>query len=224
MPTKAWTAFEVTAVPNPATAQQYDVTVAVANPITYAESAGTTAFANICGTAGAANIALVADGTGNGPANDEGLSAAINPPAGFKFYGVAAGAFRVSTNGWLTFATPVDAAFTNIAMPNATAPNGVVAPCWDDLANVTACRKAVGTKLIVQWNGVLFNTATQVQCQAILDGATGTVELVWAPTQGALGDSATIGVEDPAGANATQHSFNTAGSITAGSSRLFTPM
>ena len=71
---------------------------------------------------------------------------------------------------------------------------------------------------------MLFGTTTPVHFQAILDGATGTIELVWAPTQAALGDSATIGIEDQAGANATQHSFNMAGSITAGSSRLFTPM
>jgi hypothetical protein len=224
LPTTAWTAFEVTAVPNPPAAQQYDVTVAVATPTTYSDTAGTTAFANICGTAGAANIAFVADGTGNGPANDEGLSGVIAAPAGFKFYGVTSGPLRVSTNGWLTFGTPVDAAYTNIAMPNPTAPNGVVAPYWDDLANVTACRKTVGTRLTIQWNGVLFNTTTQVQFQAILDGATGTVELVWAAAQGALGDSATIGVEDPVGANATQHSYDMPGAITAGSSRLLTPM
>ena len=100
LPTKAWTAFEVTAQPNPAaTAQQYDVTVAIGNPVTYTEAAGTTAFASICGTPGAANIAFTADGTGNGPANDEGLSAAIATPTGFTFYGVAAPALRVSTNG-----------------------------------------------------------------------------------------------------------------------------
>ncbi|MBV8763030.1 MAG: hypothetical protein JO257_37435, partial [Deltaproteobacteria bacterium] len=190
-----------------------------------AEAAGTTAFASICGTPGAANIAFVADGTGNGPANDEGLSAAIATPAGFKFYGVAAPALRVSTNGWLTLAgIPPDAAFANVAMPDASPPNGLVAPYWDDLANVTACRKTVGTKLTIQWDGTLFGSTTGVHMQAILDAATGKIELVWAATQAALGNSATIGLEDQAGANATQHSFDTGASITAGSSRIFTPM
>lgn len=223
--THAWTAFEITAVTNPPTAQQYDVTVAIATPVTYTEAAGSTAFANICGTPGAANITFTADGTGNGPANDEGLSAAIATPAGFKFYGVAAPALSVSTNGWLTLAgIPPDAAFSNVAMPNASPPNGLVAPYWDDLQNVTACRKTVGTKLTIQWDAVLYGTTTGVHMQAILDGATNTVELVWASTQAALGDSATIGLEDQAGANATQHSFNTGASVTPGSSRIFTPM
>ena len=225
MPTKAWTALEVSAVVNPPTAQQYDVTVAIATPKTYTEAAGTTTFASICGTAGAANIAFTADGTGNGPANDEGLSAAIATPTGFTFYGVPAPALRVSTNGWLTLAgIPTDAAFLNAAMPDASPPNGLVAPYWDDLANVTACRKTVGTKLTIQWDGTLFGSTTAIHMQAILDGAAGTIELVWASTQAALGDSATVGIEDQAGANATQHSFNTGAAITAGSSRIFTPM
>lgn len=223
--TKAWTAFEVTAVTNPPVAQQYDVTVAVANPKTYTEAAGTTAYASVCGTAGATAIAFTADGTGNGSANDEGLSAAIATPAGFMFYGVPAAALRVSTNGWLTLAgIPPDAAFQNIAMPDPSPPNGLVAPYWDDLANVTACRKTVGTKLTIQWDGTLYGSTTAVHMQAILDGATGTIELVWASTQAALGDSATIGIEDQAGANATQHSFDMPAAITAGSSRIFTPM
>jgi hypothetical protein len=224
LPTHAWTAFEVTAQPNPATAQPYDVTVAIGNPVVYAETPGTTAFTSICGTPGAVNIAFTVDGTGNGPANDEGLSAAFNAPNGFTFYGVAAPTLRVSTNGWLTFGTPVDAAFANQHIPDPAPPNAVVAPYWDDLANVTACHKLVGTKLTIQWDGTLFGSTTAVHTQAILDGAAATVELVWAATQGATGDSATIGLEDPAGANATQHSFNTAGAITPGTSSLFTPM
>ena len=130
----------------------------------------------------------------------------------------------MSTNGWLTFGTPVDAAFTNQSIPDPTPPNAIVAPYWDDLAGVTACRKLVGTKLTIQWDGTLFGQATAVHFQAILDGAAGTVELVWASTQAATGDSATVGLEDPAGANAAQHSFNTAGAITPGDARLFTPM
>jgi hypothetical protein len=225
LPTKAWTAFLVSAVVNPPVAQQYDVTVAIGNPVSYAESMSSTTYTNICGTPGAVNIAFTADGTGNGPANDEGLSAAIATPAGFQFYGVAAPALRVSTNGWLTLAgIPATAAFANTAIPDPNAPNGIVAPYWDDLGTVTACRKLTGSRLTIQWDGVLFGSSTAVHFQAILDGATSTVEVVYAANQAALGDSATIGVEDQAGAHATQHSFNTAGSIAPGDARLFTPM
>jgi hypothetical protein len=179
----------------------------------------------VCGTTGAVAIAFTADGTGNGPANDEGLSAAIATPAGFKYYGVAAPALRVSTNGWLTLAgIPTDAAFANTSIPDAAAPNGIVAPYWDDLASVTACRKLVGSRLTIQWDGVLFGTTTAVHVQAILDGSTNSVELVYATNTAALGDSATIGLEDQAGAHATQHSFDTANAIAPGDARLFTPM
>jgi hypothetical protein len=225
LPGKPWTAFLVTAQVTPPVAQQYDVTVAVAQPKTYVESTSSTTFANVCGTAGAVNIAFTADGTGNGPANDEGLSAAIATPAGFQFYGVAAPSLRVSTNGWLTLAgIPSDAAFANASIPDPAAPNGIVAPYWDDLASVTACRKLTGTRLTIQWDGVLFGTTTAVHVQAILDASTNTIELVYATNTAALGDSATIGVEDQAGAHATQHSFNTAGAIAPGDARLYTPM
>jgi hypothetical protein len=101
---------------------------------------------------------------------------------------------------------------------------GIAAPYWDDLASVTACTKTTGTRMTIQWDGVLYGTTTEVHFQAILDGSTNTVEFVYATNQAALGDSATIGVEDAAGTNATQHSFNTAGSIAPGDARLFTPI
>ena len=225
MPVKGWTAFVVTGTTTPPTTQQYDVSVAIAQPLTYAESTAGTAFANICGTSGAVAIAFTADSTGNGPANDEGLSAAIPSPAGFKFYGVAAAALRVSTNGWLTFAgIPADAAYANASIPDPAAPNGIVAPYWDDLANVTACRKVSGSRETFQWDGVLYGTTTAVHFQAILDATTGTITFAYASNHAALGDGATIGVEDQAGTHATQHSFNTAGSIAPGDARLFTPM
>ena len=131
----------------------------------------------------------------------------------------------MSTNGWLTFAgNPANAAFANTSIPDPAAPNGIVAPYWDDLANVTACRKVSGPRETFQWDGVLYNTTTAMHFQAILDATTGTITFAYASNHAALGDSATIGVEDQAGAHATQHSFNTAGSIAPGDARLFTPM
>lgn len=224
LPTTAWTAFLVTANPAPLTAQPYDVSVAIGTPVTYAESLSSTAYANICGTPGAANLTFTADGTGNGPADDEGLSGPVAPPGGFELYGVLAPTLRVSTNGWLTFGTPTNAAYANTSLPDPAAPNGVVAPYWDDLAGVTACRKLTGTRLTIQWDGVLYNTSTEVHFQAILDAATSTIEFVYATNQAGLGDSATIGVEDQAGAHATLHSFDTPNAIAAGEARLFTPM
>ncbi len=223
MPLKTWTAVRVSAGASSVTPLLFDVSVAVANPVTYADSQSSTTFADICGTAGATDIAFTADGTGNGPANDEGLSAALPTPGAFQWYGVAAPSFQVSTNGWLTFGSPTDAAYTNASLPDPQVP-GIVAPYWDDLANVTACSKTTGTRMTIQWDGVLYSTTTEVHFQAILDAATNTVEFVYSTNQAALGDSATIGIEDPAGTSATQHSFNTAGSIAPGDARLFTPM
>jgi hypothetical protein len=223
LPLRTWTAIKVSAATIGPTTYDFDISVAVAHPVSYAESQSSTTFTNICGTLGATDIAFTADGTGNGPANDEGLSGPLSAPASFQWYGVDAPSFRVSTNGWLTFGTPTDAAFANKSLPDPAAA-GVAAPYWDDLASVTACTRTTGSRMTIQWDGVLYNTTTEVHFQAILDAATNTVEFVYATNQAALGDSATIGVEDPAGANATLHSFNTAGSIAPGDATMFTPM
>src|SRR5262249_55207410 len=153
--------------------------------VSYAESAGTTVFANAC-TGGNA-ITFVDDGSGFG-ATDEGLSATtINPPAGFNFYGAPASPFRVSTNGFLAFIPPLSAAFVNQNIPEPADPNGVVAPYWADLHNITACSRLSGTKLTIQWDGSTYLGNVAVHFQVVLDGADSSIEYVWASTQAALG-------------------------------------
>jgi len=218
-----WTAFVVQAVTPPATAQMYDVTVAVDPPVSYSEAASATAFASICGGGGGTNITFVQDNIGVA-ASDDGTSVAfIGAPSGFLYYGQPVANFKVSTNGWLSFDGATSSAPNHQDMPNAAAPNNLVAPYWADLHGITACTKAVGTTVTVQWDGLDANNAA-VHMQAILDSATNSVTFLWDSTQTALGGNATIGIEDAAGANATKHSYNTANAITAGSGRTFTPM
>jgi hypothetical protein len=223
-----WTAFIVTAVTPPATAQQYDVTVAPQNPISYAEAASTTTFADICAVGGGGIPIVLLDDTSGSPVSpaDDALSqATFAAPAGFAFWGLAAGSFRVSSNGWLSFDTnQVSSGPVNQNIPDAAAPNNVVAPYWDDLITVTACHKSSATQEIVQWDGQTRVGPQAVHFQAILDGTSNTVTFVWAGTQAALGGHATIGLEDPAGANAYKHSYNTASAITAGTAKVYTPM
>lgn len=216
-----WTAITVSssgALPVAGT-NTFDLTLNLIPP-PYAVGAGTTTFADAC--AGGTMVTTVADGTGNGPADDEGLSAPITPPTGFDYFGAAAPAFKVSTNGFLAFGTATAAAFSNADMPSASNPNGVVAPSWDDLEGVVVCQKTVGTKLIIQWTGNVFFASTTVQFQAILDGATDTIEFVYGPNMQATGSTSTVGVENVAGTSAVKIGFNTA-VITPNSSKLLTP-
>jgi hypothetical protein len=218
-----WTAFEVTGA-NPATSGGYTLTVMPTAAGTYLAAAGATPFVDACTGLGGAVVTMHADAGPFGSPDDEGLSNPINVPAGFPYYGDNAGKFVISTNGFLTFDTSIQLAeFANTALPTASPPDAIVAPYWTDLANVQVCAKTGGGKIVVQWRGTQFSTGAVVATQAILTAATGTIELVWDASQTDTGGDATIGVEDYAGAMATQLGFDEPAQITPGSSQLLTP-
>lgn len=212
-----WTAFEVTTALN-LVGTEFDLTVNATDPVTYTQSAGATTFSDAC-TGGVA-VPLEDD--------DEGRSTAlVNAPTGFEFFGLAVPQLRVFSNGFLSFDTGLvcpstggSCFFSNADIPAAGNPNGLIAPYWDDLQTVTVCRKTSGTKLIVQWEGVRWNTTTTVQFQAILDGANNTIEFVYGGSQMATGDSATIGIENQVGSAGSKVGFNTASTATG---TVFTP-
>ena len=90
------------------------------------------------------------------------------------------------------------------------------------MKNDQICQKTIGTKLVIQWTGSLFFVGTPVAFQAILDGSDGSIEYVYDASQAALGDGATIGVENATGDEATQLGFNKANAIAPASSKKFT--
>ncbi len=217
-----WTAFEVTGA-NATTSGDYALTVMPTVAGSYFAEAGATPFVDACG-AGGSIIAMHADAGPSGSPDDEGLSNPINVPAGFPYYGDNAGAFVISTNGFLTFDTSIQLAQrANAALPTASPPRAIVAPLWTDLANVQVCTKTGGGKIVVQWRGTQATTGAIVAAQAILTAATGTIELVWDASQTDTGGDATIGVEDYAGATASQLGFDEPAQVTPGSSQLLTP-
>lgn len=182
----------------------------------YTITSGTTVYSDACvgGTVQTINGTV-----------DEGRTNPISLPAGFQFFKQPATQILASTNGWLsTDVTVASAVFSNVAMPNNAAPNGMIAPYWDDLDDIVICTKTVGNALVVQWTGDLFsNNATLIQFQAILDPSDNSMEFVYGPSQQPDGVSATVGVEDQAGAYAVQYESNTAGTITPNSSKKLTP-
>jgi hypothetical protein len=182
----------------------------------YTIATGTTTYADACVGGTTQTI------TGS---TDEGRTGPINLPAGFVFFGQPASQVIASTNGWLsTDTTLTSAVFSNVAFPNSATPNGTIAPYWDDLTSVVICTKTVGSKLVVQWTGTLFSpTTTAIQFQAILDPTDNSIEFVYGSGQQANGSSATVGVEDQAGAYAVQYEFNSAATINPNSSIKLTP-
>jgi hypothetical protein len=188
----------------------------------YSTSTGTTTYADAC--VGGTMQTLIPTGT-TFPAVDEGLTAPITLPAGFKFFGQPASQFIASSNGWLSVDTTLTtSALGNVAMPSTATPNGLIAPYWDDLDEIAICTKTIGTKLVVQFSGNLFSPSTTlVQFQAIFDGADNSIEFVYGPNQQGNGSSSTVGLEDQSGTYAVQSSFNASGSVLPDTAKKFTP-
>lgn len=217
-PSVGWIAYAVTGSLANATATSYSATVDVAAPVTYAITSVATAFDDAC--VGGATVPL--------SDQDEDVSSAITLPTGFAYFGVAATSLVASTNGWASVRSQTDPQFANLELPLRDGVDGVIAPYWDDLDDVVICTKLVGTRRIVQWTGVLFEDPTvRVRTQAIFDGADDSIELVWDPNAAtgheALGDLATIGIEDTTGTLAQLFGFDTPGAIVLGMNRKLTP-
>jgi len=97
-----------------------------------------------------------------GAANDDTGSAAIALPPGVSFFGAPAAMFRVNNNGFMAIdpAAAIAGFFTNAVIPAAAAPNGILAPWWDDLhtgplvggLGSVAYLITPGGSLVVEWN------------------------------------------------------------------------
>ncbi|MEU2198635.1 carboxypeptidase regulatory-like domain-containing protein [Isoptericola sp. NPDC019482] len=170
-------------------------------------------YACTTGTAGVASGDTLLGLTGDDKA------AAVDLPFSFPFYGDRYDTAYVSTNGFLNFLAS-STSLTNTALPAPAAPNAAVYPFWDDL-NVDA-EAAVYTgsttvdgvdAFVVEWRNVRkYRPETdRVNVSATLF-ADGRVTLGYGAVTDsttARGDSATIGIEDAAGAVASQYSYNT---------------
>ncbi len=209
-----WTAYEVTGNVLDTT---YDLTLTTLPP-PYSVSAGTTAFSDACMGGTVVDMDDL----------DEGRSTAtIAAPAGFELFGTAVTDLNVFSNGFLSFDTNLACAstggscfYSNTDIPNGADPDALIAPYWDDIVLDSVCEKTSGTKLTIQWQGELFFVGTPVVFQAILDGATSTIEFVYGPSHVATGDGATIGLENVNGTRAKKLGFNTADTA---NNTLFTP-
>lgn len=219
-----WLALTVSAV-TPAAGQSYDLSAQAFNAVAYTKTAGTTAYTDACATGTTVAMSDL----------DEGMSTStISAPSGFKLFGVPSSKFRVFSNGFISFdgATCADDPFSvfglcfflNSDLPDASVPNAIATPMWGDLVLTSVCTATSGTKTIVQWNGTHYNETALVKTQAILDGATSTIEFVYAADHDAANDGSadTVGIESIFGLSAYKVGFGDS-VITPASSILLTP-
>ncbi|MFG2558641.1 S8 family serine peptidase [Streptomyces sp. NPDC048496] len=144
----------------------------------------------------------------------------VSLPFPVTFYGVKYTDASVTTNGLVNFLEPRLGDYANTALPAAAKPNGIVAAFWDDLtvdakASVkTATNGTAGARTFaIVWENVAFasDTSQRVTFEAVFDEATGAVTLQYQSIGTAspeTGAKATIGIENQAGTDALQYSFN----------------
>ncbi|MFF3495958.1 S8 family serine peptidase [Streptomyces sp. NPDC002795] len=137
-------------------------------------------------------------------------------PFPVSFYGVKYTSAAVTTNGLVNFLSPRIGDYENEALPTETEPNGIVAPLWDDLSLdkkssvQTATTGSTGDrKFAVVWNNALFSNGSRATFEAVFDEASGAITFQYKAVPGA-GASATVGIEDQAGTDALQYSYNQA--------------
>ncbi len=144
----------------------------------------------------------------------------LSLPFSFTFYGNSYSTAFVATNGYLNFLAP-SSVFSNSAIPSSFAPNGAIYPFWDDLfldGASTAWTKLTGAapnrQFTIEWRNAAFfaDFSHRVNFEVTLN-ENGRI-LTQYRDVGAFGreqgDSATIGIENAAGNDALQYSFNEA--------------
>jgi len=227
---QSWVAFQVSEFNG--AAGSYGVEVTPIPPVTYTVSSGTLAFTSICpGNGGSGTVhTLVADGSGNGPADDEGLSATpvdlSGLTNGFSLFGFPATELTISSNGWLTTQSNYlgYAGFNNQDIPDTALPNSVIGGFWADLAGVQVCTLVESDKVTVEWNGTAYVGTDAVEFQVVLHDQTNVIDFIYSSAHAQASDIATIGVENAIGSAAEQIGYNTANLTDAGTSYTLTPM
>jgi N-acetylneuraminic acid mutarotase len=150
-------------------------------------------------------------------------STSVNLPFGFAFYGQTYNTAYVCTNGHLTFVNPGSfCPFSNGSIPSAGTPNAAIYPFWDDLyvipGDSTMWTKLQGSapnrQFVIEWRNVAFfgDFSRRIDVEVVLyeNGRILTQYRNIADDGRERGNSATLGIENAAGNDALQYSFNEA--------------
>jgi malectin (di-glucose binding ER protein)/carboxypeptidase family protein len=142
----------------------------------------------------------------------------VGLPFAFSFYGQTYSTSFVATNGFLNFLSP-NATFGNSAIPSTFEPNGAIYPYWDDLfldgsSSTFTDELQSPHRFLVEWRNARYfgDTTRRVDFEVILY-ETGQILTQYRNIDAdgrEQGNSATIGIENEAGTDALQYSFNEA--------------
>lgn len=173
--------------------------------------------------------------------DDSAMLAPEAMPFAFSYFGVAATHWSASTNGiaqlWPSASGRPSSVYSNVVIPDVSAPEGMVAAFWDDLvvdAPALVRAQTVGTaparRHIIEWNGAqTIDLSADLRFQIKFFEGSNIIEFHYCTmtdldmSDRYSGDSATIGIQDFTGSQATQVSSDTAGTTGTGVYIRFTP-
>lgn len=143
---------------------------------------------------------------------DEGIAGPFSLGFNFKFYGNNKSNIYISSNGLILFNTISSDIFTNASIPTPSIPNEYIAPFWDDLDGTsqgTVHYKQEPNKFIVQFTNWQKYSATGSLTFQIVLHSNGKINFYYNNMNATL-NSATVGIENSAGAVGLQVAYNAA--------------
>jgi cysteine-rich repeat protein len=172
---------------------------------------------------------------------DDVVSDSAALPFTFQYFGAPVTHWVMSSNGNLQLTSGSGStAYFNRAIPDASPPNAMIAPFWDDLvvtstpmpasARVLTTGSAPNRVFVAEWANyrpIRAPNGTGLTFQVMLYETTNVIEFHYCSITGTsddlFGSSATIGIENADGTAGLQMSYNMPMAITAGSGFRFTP-
>ncbi|MFB7196798.1 S8 family serine peptidase [Streptomyces sp. NPDC056121] len=145
-------------------------------------------------------------------------SASVALPFPVKHYGVSYTSASVTSDGLVNFLSSRVGDYSNTTLPTSgyNSVQGFIAPLWDDLtldkksSVQTATTGTTGSrKFAIVWNNAAYANGTtgRATFEVVFDEATGAVTLQYKSVAD-KGAGATIGIENQAGTDALQYSYN----------------
>ena len=166
---------------------------------------------------------------------DDAGSSAISLGFDFEFYDITYTDFYIASNGFVSFTgdgMTGAASYQPTTIPNAAAPNGMIATVWDDLSpNVSGTityetfGSSPNSKVVVEFNTVpLYNTSETVTFQVHMYEGTNVIEVHFVDVQN-NGGNRTFGIENETGTDALTDPLKNLGNWTASTEAFsFTPV
>jgi hypothetical protein len=133
----------------------------------------------------------------------------------FPFY-TDATQIWVCSNGWATFTSTTNAAYTNAAIPSTAAPNNLLCPFWDDMnpslgGSIWYYSDLAGGRFILEYYDVPhYSTGGIYTFEAILYDD-GTMDFMYEELTPGTALSATVGCENSTGTYGVQTTYNGSG-------------